>query len=76
VKRPDPLVIGWQGQQVRVRHDDPHLTPYSPRASVIRAAAELVSDVDGPSLTFTTARGDRCTVRVGDDGDTVGLWRR
>jgi hypothetical protein len=32
VKRPDPLVIDWQGRQLRVRHDDRRLTRSRRRA--------------------------------------------
>jgi hypothetical protein len=58
-----------------VRHDDPHLGPYTPRGAVIRAAIELASDVEGLRLVLTTALGDRYRVRVSEDGCTVGLWR-
>lgn len=76
VMRPEPLVISWQGRQVRVRHNDPRLTPYSPKASVIRSAAELVIDVDGLRLALDSAVGARYVVWVSDDGTTVGLWQR
>ena len=76
MKAPDPLVISWQGRQVRVRHDDPRLGPYSPRGSLVRSAIELASDVDGLRLVLGTTVGDRYRVRVSDDGLTVGLWRR
>ena len=74
--KPDPLVVPWQGHQVRVRHDDPRLGPYTPRGAVIRSAMELASDVDGLRLVLTSALGDRYRVRVSDDGSVVGLWRR
>ena len=74
--KPDPIVIGWQGRQVRVRHDDPRLTPYSPGVTRLRSAFNLASDVDGLRLYLTTAIGDRYRVRVRDDGAVVGLWRR
>jgi hypothetical protein len=47
MKAPEPLIVSWQGRQVRVRHDDPHLEPYTPRGAVIRSAVELASDVQG-----------------------------
>ncbi len=72
---PEPLVVPWQGHQLRVRHDDPHLGPYTPRGAVIRSAIELASDVEGLRLVLTSAVGDRYQVRVSDDGHTVGLWR-
>jgi hypothetical protein len=55
MKPPDPLVIAWQGQQLRVRHDDPHLGPYTHAGQVIRAAVELASDVEGLRLMLETA---------------------
>jgi hypothetical protein len=76
VKTPDPLVIPWQGRQLRIRHDDPRLSPYSPRGATIRSAVELASDVAGLRLVLTSAMGDRYRVHVSDDGSVVGLWRR
>ena len=73
---PEPLIVTWQGRQVRVRHDGPHLGPYTPRGAVIRSAMELASDVDGLRLYLVTALGDRYAVRVADDGSVIGLWRR
>ena len=75
MKAPGPLIVPWQGQQLRVRHDDPRLGPYTHAGQVIRAAVELASDVEGPGLVLTTALGDRYPVRVADDGSVVGLWR-
>ena len=76
VKVPEPLIVSWLGRQLRVRHDDPHLGPYTPRGAVIRSAMELASDVQGLRLYLVTALGDRYRVRVSDDGSMVGLWRR
>ena len=73
---PEPLVVSWQGREVRVRHDDPHLGPYTPRGAVIRSAMELASDVEGLRLYLVTALGDRYEVRVADDATVIGLWRR
>ena len=73
--QPEPLVVSWQGREVRVRHDDPRLGPYTPRGAVIRSAMELVSDVDGLRLVLASTVGDRYRVRVSDDGCTIGLWR-
>ena len=56
---PEPLVVPWQGHEVRVRHDDAHLGPYTPRGAVIRAAVELASDVDGLRLVLASTVGDR-----------------
>ena len=72
----DHLYVGWQGTQVRVRHDDPRLTPYSPGATRLRSAFELASDVEGLRLVLATTLGDRYRVRVRHDGAVVGLWRR
>jgi hypothetical protein len=76
VKAPDPFVIPWRGQQLRVRHDDPRLGPYTHAGQVIRAAVELASDVEGLRLVLGSALGNRYRVRVEDDGSVVGLWRR
>jgi len=73
---PDPILISWRGRQVRVRHDDPRMTPYSPQASRLRSAVELASDVEGLRLVLATTMGGRYRVRVRDDGGVVGLWRR
>jgi len=76
VKLPEPLIVTWQGRQVRIRHDDPHLGPYTPLGAVIRSAMELASDIEGLRLYLVTAVGDRYAVRVADDGSVIGLWRR
>jgi hypothetical protein len=76
VKAPEPLIVSWQGREVRVRHDDPHLGPYTPRGAVIRSAVEMASDVEGLRLYLVTALGDRYQVRVADDGSVIGLWAR
>ncbi len=76
MRSPEPLIVSWQGRQLRIRHDDPHLGPYTPRGAVIRSAMELASDVEGLWLYLVSAIGDRYRVRVSDDGTVVGLWRR
>jgi hypothetical protein len=76
VKAPEPLIVSWQGRQVRVRHDDVHLGRYAPRGAVIRSAIELASDVEGLRRFLATTVGDRYRVRVADDGSVIGLWRR
>lgn len=73
---PDPLYIGWNGTRIRIRHDDPRLTPYSPGVTRLRSAVELASDVEGLRLVLGSVLGDRYRVRVRDDGAVVGLWRR
>ena len=73
VKSPEPLVISWRGRQLRIRHDDPRLTVYSPRGARLRAAIELASDVEGLRLVLNSTITDRYRVRVADDGSVVGL---
>jgi hypothetical protein len=51
MKAPERLIVSWQGHQVRIRHDDPHLGPYTPRDAFIRSAMELASDVERLRLT-------------------------
>ena len=72
---PEPLYVAWQGREVRVRHDDPHLGPYTPHGAVIRSAMELASDGEGLQLVLASTVGDRYRVKVSDDGSVVGLWR-
>lgn len=72
----EPLVIAWQGLQVRVRHDDPQLTTYSPHGAWLRAAIELASDVEGLRLVLASTVAERYRVRAADDGSVVGLWTR
>ena len=72
VKVPEPLTVTWQGREVRIRHDDPHLGPYTPRGAVIRSAMELASDVEGLRLYLVSALGDHYEVRVADDGSVIG----
>jgi hypothetical protein len=76
VKAPEPLEVSWQGRRLRIRHDDPRLGPYTPRGATLRAAIELVSDVEGLRLVLASTVGDRYLVKVADDGLTVALRRR
>ena len=39
MRKPDPLYVPFRGREVRVRHDDPRLGPYTPTAAVLRSAA-------------------------------------
>ena len=75
---PDPLVIPWHGRQVWVRHDDPALGPYSPGASVIMAAAQLVTSPDGLRRIFEATVGEHYRVMDGaaEEPPVVGLRRR
>jgi len=75
VKSPEPLIVTWQGRQVRIRHDDPRLGPYTHAGQVIRAAIELASDVEGLRLVLASTLSDRYRVSVADDGAVVGLRR-
>ena len=54
---PDPLIIAWSGRQLRVRHDDPRIGPYSPTGQRIRAAVELATDVEGLRLRLNSTVG-------------------
>ena len=76
MKLPDPLIIAWRGRRVRIRHDDPQLTTYSPHGARLRAAVELASDVEGLRLVLATTVTDRYRVRVAEDGSVIGLWQR
>lgn len=58
-----------------MRHDDPHLGPYTQSGQVVRAEIELASDVEGLRLVLASTLSDRYRVRVADDGAVVGLWR-
>jgi hypothetical protein len=64
------------GRQLRVRHDDPRLGPYTPVGARVRSAVELASDVEGLRLVLASVLGERYRVRVSDDGSVMGLWRR
>ncbi len=73
---PEPLVVPWQGRQLRVRYDDPRLSPYSPyspRGSTLRGAIELANDVEGLRLALRTAPAIATRVDVSEDGTVVGL---
>ena len=76
MKSPDQLIVSWCGGQLRVRHDDPRLGPYTHAGQVIRTAIDLASGVEGLRLVLGSAVGDRYRVTVSDDGSIVGLWRR
>ena len=74
MKSPDPLIVSSRGRQhLRVRHDDPHLGPYTPRGAVIRSAMALATDVEGLRLYLVTTVGDRYSVRVSDDAASWGF---
>jgi hypothetical protein len=76
-RSPAPLVVPWQAGSVRIRHDDPALRPYSPRASVLLAAMTLVNTTDGLQRVLEATLGEHYRVRVKDGPEvTVGLRRR
>ncbi len=62
---PPPLIIPWRGHQVRIRHDDPRLEPYTPRAAVISSAMVLASDEAGLRLAIEASVGQWYWVDVG-----------
>ena len=73
---PDPLYVPFRGREVRDRHDDPRLTPHTPMATVLRAAASLASTVDGLRRALATTIADRYDFQVAADGSEVRLRRR
>ncbi len=73
--RPDPLLVPWRGRLVRVHHDDPRLTPHSPRAAVVIAAAQLAGTADGLRRVLQATVGEWYAVAVRDEPLAVGLRR-
>ena len=73
---PDPFLISWRGYQLRVRHDDPGIGTYTQVGQQLRAAVEFATDLAGLRFAVETMVGDRCRVRVADDGRAVEMWRR
>lgn len=72
---PAPLLVPWRGRIVRVRHDDPRLTPHSPRAAVIISAAQLAESVDGLRRVLQATVGEWYSVAVREEPLGVGLRR-
>ena len=63
--KPDPVFVPFRGREVRVRHDNPTLKPYTPMAAVLRSAASIASDVEGLRLVlFTTVEPELGPVRA------------
>lgn len=60
---------------MRVRHDDPRLTPHSPRAAVIISAAQLAGTPDGLRRMLQVTVGEWYRVAVREEPLTVGLRR-
>ena len=73
--QPEPIDVPWHGRQLRVRHDDPHMSMYSGSSQPVRAAILSASDVEGLRRALTTALGGNIASNVRDDGSVVGLWR-
>jgi hypothetical protein len=76
VQKPEPVFLPFRGREVRVRHDDPRLKPYTPMAVVLRSAASIASSVDGLRLALRSTVGERYLIEVPDDGSEVRLRRR
>ena len=74
--KPEPLVIPWRGRQHRVRHDDPHLSTFSPGGQRVPAAVQPATDVDGLRLVLASTVADRYRVKVSDDGSVIRSWPR
>jgi len=72
---PAPLIVPWRGRLLRVRHDDPRLTPHSPRATVIISAAQLAGTVDGLRRVLQATVGEWYGVTVREEPLAVGLRR-
>jgi hypothetical protein len=76
VLKPEPVFVPFRGREIRVRHDDPALRPYTPMATMLRAAASLASDVEGLRLVLASTVGQLYRIEVPDDGSEVRLRRR
>ena len=74
MSKPEPLFLRWRGTDVRIRHDDPRLTPYSPVIATLRSAMTITTDV--ATLRLVMARERAYEVQVLDDGSEVRLRRR
>jgi hypothetical protein len=72
---PQPLIVPWRGRQVRIRHDDPRLTPHSPRAAIIISAAQLAATADGLRRILQATVGEWYAVMVREEPLAVGLRR-
>jgi hypothetical protein len=76
VRAPDPVYVPFRRREVRVRHDDPRLKPYTPMAAVLRSATSIASDVEGLRLVLASTVGELYLIEVPDDGSEVRLRRR
>ena len=76
MQKPEPVHVPFRGREIRVRHDDPSLRPYTPMAVVLRSAASIASSVDGLRRALVSSVGERYRIEVPDDGSEVRLRRR
>ena len=76
MRKPEPVFVPFPGREVRVRHDDPTLKPYTSPAAVLRSAANLAASVEGLRRALQTTVGDRYRIEVPDGGSEVRLRRR
>ena len=72
--KPEPLYLRWRGKDVRIRHDDPRLTRYSPVIATLQSAMAITTEVATSRLVM--ARERAYDVQVVDDGSEVRLRRR
>ena len=72
--KPEPLYVRWRGKDVRVRHDDPLLGPYSAVIQRLQSAMTITTEV--ATLRLVMARERAYEVQVPEDGSEVRLRRR
>jgi len=72
---PAPLLVPWRGVLLRVRHDDPRLTPHGPRAAVIISSAQLAASVDGLRRVLQATVGEWYSIEVREEPLGIGLRR-
>jgi hypothetical protein len=75
MSKPEPLYLRWRGRDVRIRHDDPRLGPYSPVIATLRSAMTITTEVATVRLVIARERAYRVGV-PDDDGSEVRLRRR
>jgi hypothetical protein len=74
MSKPEPLYLRWRGKDVRIRHDDPRLSRYSPAIATLQSAMMITTEV--ATLQLVMARERAYDVQVLDDGSEVRLRRR
>ena len=62
--KPEPMYVPFRAREVRVRHDDARLKPYTPMAAVLPSAASLASTVDGLRCALDNTVADRYAIDV------------